>query len=1192
VGIGPESNEISHERNDLDEMNALGGTMKVATSVKQDVRRQSGRWSDRTKVWTSAAGVAMLGMFLLLATAAKGQGITGSITGTVTDQTGAVVAGATVTVTQTETNAVHTVTTSDAGTYTVPQLPPGHYTVKIDKATFKSFKQSAITLQIDQAVEISPKLTIGGTQQTVEVTDTPAAIQTEDSSIGSVIDSQAIQNTPLNGRLGINGLIALAPGVQGVGAQDQLDTRGLTPAVGTGSRNSYGGLGSTLDGVTNQEVTLQRGEGEVPSLDAIAEFKFLGNGAPAQFNQPAEIVVVSASGGNALHGEAFEFNRSKGTGAKSFFSGNQARPPYERNEYGGNLSGPVFIPHLYDGRNKTFFFAAFEGFHLTQSYALSSQQPTPMERQGNFSEFLAGGPCAPSATTSTVIINPATGQPFTGNVINTTLNPVDQQLLTLLYPKTTTAGCGTNTFEEVQELSHSTRFSLRLDHKINENNQIRFTWLRAFYGPNADQGSDSLQGGNSQDGEHNDNFILGYTHTFSPTLVLDTYGSYFHLPIYRTPQNVNVNFSSIIPGLGPELIEGAPQITISNITTVSESGSKDLEQAAQFDAVVTKVLAKHTIKAGFSYLYDNHWNDSASSPQRGGYNFNGHYTTASTYGTTLPAGEVSGIAFADFLLGTPFGSSSYCSAATCNAAPNNYIVRNISSQYGFFVQDDWKPVPKLTVNMGLRYDLQWFRPNPYGNNSLYIPSLKEVVVFANAYPASALPNFINGSIPIALAPNVGLPTNVFGYLGQDTTNIAPRLGFAYEVFPKTVIRGAFGMYYNLLPASYVGTGPFGTLPFSGSESYTNSSTGAPTFTMSNPFSATGAFSANPSVSAMAHLTTPYTEEYNLAIEHEFAKGLDVRIGYVGQHNIHQNNSSGSGTTTPNLNLANPPVVGVSSQTTNLVQPFSSINEQFDPIFHSNENSLQIGVHKQYSHGLAFGAEYQWVRVLGTENIENPSGANVNDSFGPISGIAPQVLALNYSYLLPFGKGQHFLGASSTLVDKLVSGWQISGITDFQDGQPFSVTYTASGITGLVSGRANRVPGVALYPAVKTRQEWFNPAAFVAPPCYTNTGLSGTCSTLYGNTGGATLYDSYGNSGYDMLRGPAFQDWDMNLQKNIRFSRYNVQLRADSFNIFNHPNFAVPNSAISSPSNVGQITAISSTPTYEQRTVEFAAKFSF
>jgi hypothetical protein len=236
-------------------------------------------------------------------------------------------------------------------------------------------------------------------------------------------------------------------------------------------------------------------------------------------------------------------------------------------------------------------------------------------------------------------------------------------------------------------------------------------------------------------------------------------------------------------------------------------------------------------------------------------------------------------------------------------------------------------------------------------------------------------------------------------------------------------------------------------------------------------------------------------------------------------------------------------------------------------------------------------------VLGTENIENPSGATPNDSYGPVSGITPQVLALNYSYLLPFGRGQAFLSGSSNLVNKIVSGWQISGITDIQTGQPFSVTYTASGTTGLVSGRADRVPGVPLYPTTKTKAQWFNPAAFQAPQCYNANG-TGPCVTQNGvpgiyTPGGPTTYALYGNSGYDMLRGPRFQNWDMNLQKNILFKeRYNVQLRADSFNVFNHGNLGTPNAAISNSSSVGKITSISGTPGYEQRTVEFAAKFSF
>jgi hypothetical protein len=1134
----------SHERHP----HPVSSLSAAATRPLATVRRL--RFEPPRRLALGGLLLTLVAYAALLPPGAAAQGITGSITGTITDATGAVIPGATVTVRETSTNATHSVTTSDVGSYTVPQLPPGHYTVNVSKESFTSFKQTDVVLSIDQTEQINAQLNPGAASQTVEVTAAPPAIQTDTSSIGAVIDSQAIRNTPLNGRLGLNGLIALAPGVQGAGAQDQLDTRGVTASVGTGSRNSYGGLGSTLDGVTNQEVTLQRGEGEVPSLDAIAEFKILTSGAPAEFNQPAQIIVVSASGSNRLHGEILEYNRSKGTGAKTYFGGAQPRPAYKRNEYGANFSGPITIPHFYSGRDRSFFFAGFEGFQLRQSFNDNTQQPSLLERQGIFSEFPAGS-----------IINPATGQPFPNNTIpSTQFNSVDLQLLNLLYPKPTQSGTGVNTYELVQETSKATRFSLRLDHRLSERDQLRFTYLRAFYGPSPTNGSDSLQGGNALDGEHNQNFILGWTHTFSPTLLLDVAGSYFHLPIFRTPQNYKTPFESIIPGLGAQLIEGAPTISVTNVQSVGESGSHDLEQDAQIDTSLTKVLAKHTIKGGFTYLYDDHWNVSA---QRASFSFNGHYSSN---------------AFADFLLGDPI--------STGNTTPTDYITRNLSSQYGLFLQDDWKPLPNLTINLGLRYDLQWFEGNPYGKESLFVPSVGKVVVFGSSYPSTAIPNFLT-SIPITLSGQAGLPGSAFGYLGQDKNNVAPRAGFAYEVLPNTVIRGAFGIYYNLLPASYVGSGPFGTLPFIGSETYNNSTTQTPAFSMSNPFSSTGAFTANPSVAAQAKTTTPYTEEYNLAIEHQLAHGVDVRIGYVGQHNLKQNNYGGSGNYAPNINLPAQPVLTTSGQTiesTYRFQPFAGISENIDPIFHSSENSLQIGLHKQYDHGLAFGAEYQWTRVLGTENLENPSGATPQDSYGPVSGITPQVLTLNYSYLLPFGHGQAFLSTSSNLVNKIVSGWQVSGISTFQTGQPFSVTYTAPGsytlngvkYSNLVSGRASIVPGQRIYPSQKSKAQWFNPAAFTAP------------TNAAGIPGGA-----YGNSGYDALRGPRYQDWDINLQKNIPFKeRYNIELRADSFNIFNHPNLGVPNASISNTSTVGTITSASSAPAYEPRTVEFAGKFSF
>lgn len=1070
-----------------------------------------------------------LAAFLALEPRSFSQGITGSITGTATDPSGAPVAGAMVTIRQTGTDAIRTIMTSDAGSYRVTQLAPGTYSIQVEKAGFKTFLRKDVTLAIDQVAQIDVKLDIGSTQQTINVTSESPIIQTESSSVGLVVDSPTIQNTPLNGHLSILGLLNLVPGVQDVAAQDQVPVRGVTLAFGTNQRNSYGDVGFTFDGVTNMEVMLQRGEGEVPPLDALAEFKVITTGAPAEFNQPNQVIIVSQGGSNRLHGEVLEFNRSKGTSAKAYFGGAQPRPPYQRNEYGGNLSGPIYIPKLYDGRDRTFFFFAYEGFHLTQSVSLTSQQPTVLERQGNFTEF------------NTPIINPLTGQAFPGNIIPQSMfNPVDVQLQNLLYPLPTTSGTGVNTFELVPHTTDVSRYSLRIDHKIDENNQIRFSFLRALYGPFSDvasQGSGSSRaGGVAQDGEHNTIFVVGWTHTFSPTLLLDSYVSYLHLPLFRAAQNYKTDFSAIIPGLGPQLLEGAPQLTITNITPVAEAGSKNLEQTYQANTALTKVFSKHTIKTGFSYLFDNGWQDNAQSPQRGAYNFNGRYT---------------GNAYADFLLGYP--------NSTGNATPSDFVTRYLSSQYGIYIQDDYKPTPKLTLNAGIRYDLQWFENNPYGNDSLFVPSVGKVVVFAKSYPAATVPAFIPDTV---LAPTVGLPTSLYGYLGQATKNVAPRFGFAYQAFPNTVVRGAVGLFYNLLPSSYI-DGAYGNLPFVSSISYSQPAGSVPLITMNAPFASTGAFGANPSVIAQHSTTTPYTEQFNLAIEHQLQQGLDIRIGYVGQRTIHQNNFGGPGNTTPDINLP-PPGPGV-VQTRRPVQPFSTISENFAPIFHTTGNSLQIGVHKQYRHGFMINAEYQWIRVLGVENFENP--ANIGDSYGNISNITPQTLEVSYSYALPFGRGQLLFHDAGGIVDKVINGWQIAGLTSFQTGQPFSVTYTAPGTpVGLVSGRANVVPGVPLYPHHKTLSEWFNPAAFTAPPDFT-----------------------YGTSGYNMLWGPHYQNWDMNLEKNIGWKeRYNLQLRADAFNVFNHPDFSVPSAAVSNPSSIGKITS----QVNENRTMEFAAKFSF
>ena len=1098
-------------------------------SLRRSCTRRLGRPSSLVK--TSVVSFLMPVALLAAAAGYAQTGTTATISGSVTDDSGAVLPNALVSIHNVDTGIDRTTQTSSGGTYSVSQLPPGRYTVTVVESGFKSFEQQNVTLVIGQIAQIDPHLQIGTQQEQVTVTAGAPVIQTEDASIGLVIDSATITDTPLNGRLGITGLLALAPGVQGAGSQDQVPVFGITPSINSGARNAFGSVGFTLDGGINMNMGLQRPLGEVPPLDGIAEFKVLTTDAPAEFNQAAQIVVVSKGGGNAYHGLLVEFNRIAATAAKTYSFGQvQPKPQYIRNEFGGNFSGPIRIPHLYNGQDRSFFFFNYEGFRLRQASSLNTQQPSIAERAGDF-----------RGIANLVLKDPLTGLPFPNNnqIPIARQNTVDLQLQNVLFPLPTIAGTGINTFEVVPYTQSVNRYSFRLDHKASEKDQFRATYIAGLYGPNPATGATSRYGGMAGIGERNMNTVLGWTHIFSPTLAGDLTAAYLHLPVFRTPQNVNTDFSSIIPGLGPEVIQGAPQISISNITGVSEAGSKVLGQTIQLLGNLTKTAGRHNLKAGFSYLHDSTANLISSSPQRGLYNFNGQY---------------SGNAYADFLLGYP--------TMTQRPNPNSQILRNVSHQGGLFLQDDWRATQHLTLNLGLRYDLQHINDSPYGNNALYVPDLKEIVIFGSQYPPATspqpvIPGFL--TLPIVFASSVGLPSGLFDYLGQPDKNVAPRFGLAYEAHPGTVIRGGFGLFYNLLPEYYFQANAFENIPYFGVQTYSQPA-GPPTLTMYAPFGATGAFASNPNVNAQHKTVVPYAEQYNLALEQQIGRSISFRVGYVGQHNLRENNSNGPGNTAPDINQPAPSAGQV--QAKRPVQPFASIFLQDDPIFHSDSNALQVGLHKRFEGGFQLNLEYEWIRVLGTENFVNP--LTTNDSYGNIGGIAPQSLNVSYSYVLPFGQNHPFLSSVGSITNKFVSGWEFSGYTQYQAGQPFSVTYNTS-LIGAFNSRANRNPGVPLYPAHRTLSNFFNTAAFSAPAPYT-----------------------FGNSAYNMLFGPRYQDWDMSLAKNTAFSdRITLRLQADSFNIFNHPYFATPN-ATQSNSNFGQITSA----TGEARTVAFGAKLLF
>jgi hypothetical protein len=981
----------------------------------------------------------------------------------------------------------------------------------------------------------------------------------------------------------------LAPGVQGMpNPQDQIPTSGITFSVGSTRRNSYGTLATTLDGSVDEELVLQRSAGEIPPIDALDQFKIITSGAPAEFSQQAQIIVATKSGSNGYHGELLEFNRSKGLNAKtnSFKTraATAARSPYERNEYGGNFSGPISVPHLYNGKDRSFFFAAYEGYGYTSSSAANTTQPSALMRTGDFSEFLAGGACYKAANGEVHIVNPVTGEDYSktnGNKIpSSDQNTVDLKLLSILYPNANSSGCYTvNTYENISYTQNAKRISVRLDHKLTDRDQLRGTFMRAFFGPYDNSWTDSKTGGYSGYGEHNVESILGWTHTFSPSMILDVPASYLHLLVVRQPHVTNVDFSSFIPGLGTTENSGSPVIAISNassnkyggsITSTGDSGGghPGLEQDIQIGPALTKVFSKHTVKVGASVVYGDFYDTSLISP--GKFTFNQSY---------------SGDSFADFLLGIP--------ASSQNGNPSGEYPRRLRSmQYGAYIQDDWKLLPKLTINAGMRYDQQWFADEPYHRDVLFVPEQQKAVYFGSSIPSTAVASYVTAlenDNMLTTSSQVNMGSNPYSYLGQPAPNWGPRLGFAYEFVPKTVLRGAFGIYYNLLADQYVTTF-HGQAPFKGTATYNNSSTAydGSYFSMSNPFVTSGTYGSSTfEIDAQAKTKTPYSETYNLSIERELPAGIDLRIGYAGQRNIKQNNNGQNSYL--NLNLNSTPMRVYSSskalQAAYPYQPLNSVMDQDYPFYHTKYNSLQVGLHKRYQGGSSVNAEFQWTRILGVEYFMDTSGGHPNDSYGPVANTVPLVLNLNYTYALPIGRGKLLLNHANSIVDKALGGWQYSGVGTFQAGQPFSVTANWPSNTEIASGpntvynRANRVAGVSLYPKNKGKSEWFNTAAFTAP------------STSVGSDG--NTYATFGNSGYDMLRGPGWWNMDMSLVKNVTWSdHYNVQLRAESFNTFNHPNLGSPASNISSSSAVGIISSNSSPPYYEARSVEFGAKFTF
>src|SRR5262245_19936525 len=1056
-----------------------------------------------TTFWTTIMWLYIL--LWLINGQGLGQATRGVIVGRVTDPSAAVVHGAKITLLN-ENTGISSQTTADTGDYTFTNVEPGIYKVSVSAQGFRTGVVRNVNVFVDQTVRVDVKLDVGEVTSQIEVEAALPVVQSETSSVGSVVDGRQITSLPLNGRAGILGLMILAPGVQ---------KNTINPMIAGGAW--FGAANMTVDGATNIDVGNERILPLAPSLESLGEFKVIANGAAAEYGRGgSQVVVVTKSGTNDFHGSLFAFNRNRALSAKNAFATSLPKPTFNRNEFGGSLRGPII-------RNKLFFFGNFEGLRRRVSTTTVHAMPTVALKAGDFTGL------AP-------IRDPLTGLPFSGNRIpSDRISPVSRELLKFASdpngPGTGAAGLGNNFTVNVPTRESYDRYSVRIDSQLSTNDKITGRFYRADNGPfisGVGTGTDKF-GNWGGFGTATRNAVGSYTRVMSPSMVNEVRFGFMHTNYFRQPQNFDFDPSKLIPGLIAPVpgLGGLPTVSITGFRGFfDQPGSGDRQRSWEIADTLSWTRPGHTIKMGFDFQRASSRNFQNPPPIRGTFNFDGRYT---------------GHPFADFLLG--YASATGRVSKNVEAEPQN-------SRYATFFQDDWNVTPRLTLNVGLRYEYAGLFVNGSGDLANFYPGLGKVVLLSGTGDPRLM-----SALPIVDGKSVGLdPGN---YLNKDRNNFAPRLGFAYRPFgtSRFVVRASYGIFYNVI-GGYSGNFQMAlNPPFRVAETFEPTPGTVPSLTFANPFPGAGTIPASPVLNAIsANRRNPYHQQWNLTLEHEFLRNTAVRISYVGNKGTHLERL---------FNLNDPAPAPGAVQPLRPYQPFGPIT-YYESGRNAITHQLQMGALRRFSSGFAFQVEYQFTKALGEQIHVLPPMDNRNTRLdrGNLDTIRQHFAAINYIYDLPFGRGKRFGSSASGVANVLMSGWQLAGISTIGSGEPYSVTFTST-VLGWPSSRADIVGDPKI--SNPSTQGWFNPAAFAVPAPFL-----------------------YGNSARNLLFGPGYFGWDAAIFKNTQLTeRLRLEFRTEFVNVLNHPNFGVPASNISVPATVGRI----STAT-DPRDIQFGMRLTF
>jgi len=1118
-------------------------------------------------------------MALLTSSNVIGQQITGSIRGTVSDPSGAIVRAATVTAKQIETGLTRVAITDRQGEYVLVELPIGHYQLEVQAKGFQKYLQQGISLDVNQTATVGIHLNLGSETQQVEVSANAALVQSTVSSLGQAVMEHEILDLPLDGRnfsqLGLlqPGVVPLTPGLLEAGGPARQNQAYAVDGQRPESNNFL------IDGADNVS-SVDGGFVLKPPIDAIAEFKILSHNANAEFgrNTGSTTNIVTRSGSNAFHGAAWEFLRNDAMDSSDYFT--HSVQPLKQNQFGVTFGGPIV-------KDKTFFFGYYEGFRNRQGESVPATVPSTAERQGNFAELCTNISGASIDPTTGLCSNPQGQLTFFGMPVPfnqmTQFTPIDP-IATNVLPFFPLPQPGTNGFIATQTLiQNNNQFGVRLDHYLSAADNLNFRYMYSS-GPTTDPLSPvgaNVPGFPVGEYDRAQNFVAQETHIFSPTTIGVARFSFLrnvflldeHLN-HQSPSSLGFQYASTLPSAS-----GPPFIQVGGYASVGDpiTGPRDTYQNTfDLSGSLSWIHGRHEFKFGGGYR-----RDQINALQ--GIATNGFFVFA---GIPSQANFLYNDGFANFLSGNPVvflqGGGNF----------SREIRDRALDAYG---QDTYKVTSNLTLNLGLRWELPFPATENHNQVNLFIPGAQSTVI-PNA-PAGLL-----------YPGDPGVPA---GLIATQKTAFAPRFGVAWDPRGdgKTVVSAAYGIFYE---PYYTGEGGPLQDPISAPPYLKTLQLGFPINSFANPFYAPNPFGVpfpEPMtllvVSRNLHL--PYAQDWNLNIQRSFGTNWLLQAGYVGTTGVRlprfiEGNPAvyipGFDTTSPGCA---PPASPCPISTENnvnqrrlysgctLANPnncvYGSVGE-IASIANSSYNALEASLRKRFSHGLSFLASYTWSHSIDDVSSFNITGSAsqpvagendlAQDPFNLAAERGPSMFDVRHRLVLSYQWSLPFLQNSTNWYGKVLGNWQLNGIFTAMSGTPFTVfdsnDVSLQGQAPEISGFSSNRPNVVGNPnsGPRTAAEWFNVKAFQRI-----------------NQDPNSPVEQFGNEGRNALVGPRYVNWDVSAFKNIRLTEQKeLQFRGELFNVLNHTNFRLPVSDIES-ATFGQIQS-----DVRPRVIQVALKFLF